>query len=131
MRVKLTNKGTEQFYGRAAVGVAARAAGIIALDAPFADFSNIQAFTENTQESIQLGYEGRMIIHPSQIEIANKLYAPSDADVEHARKVVAAFEEGLTRGLAAVALDGKMVDTPVYLSAQGVLSRHNEITEKA
>ena len=132
MRVKLTNKGDEQFYGRAAVGVAARAAGIVALDAPFADFSNLDAFTENTQESLQLGFEGRMIIHPSQIEIANKLYAPSDADVEHARRVAKVFEEeALAKGLAAVALDGKMVDTPVYASAKGVLARYEEIRKKS
>ena len=131
MRVRLTNKGDEQLYGRSAVGVAARAAGIVALDAPFADFSNIEAFSANTEEGKQLGYEGRMIIHPSQIEIANKIYAPSDAEVEHARKVVKVFEEeGLAKGLAAVALDGKMVDIPVYASAQGVLSRYEEICAK-
>jgi len=131
MRVRLTNRGDEQLYGRSAVGVAARAAGIIALDAPFADFSNIEAFSANTEEGKQLGYEGRMIIHPSQIEIANKIYAPSEAEVEHARKVVKVFEEeGLAKGLAAVALEGKMVDIPVYASAQGVLSRHEEICAK-
>ena len=131
MRVKLTNEGAEQLYGRSTVGVAARAAGITALDAPFADFSNMDAFTANTQESIQLGFEGRMLIHPSQIEVANKLYAPSEQEVEHARKVVKVFEEeGLAKGLAAVALDGKMVDTPVYISAQGVLARWTEIREK-
>ena len=131
MRVRLTNKGDEQFYGRAAVGLAARAAGIVALDAPFADYSNLEAFAENTEEGKQLGFEGRMIIHPSQIEIANRVYAPTEKEVEHARKVVKIFEEeGLAKGLAAVALDGKMVDTPVYVSAKGVLSRHEEICKK-
>lgn len=128
MRVNLTNEGKEQLYGRATVGVAARAAGIVALDAPFADYSNLDAFAANTTEGKQLGFEGRMIIHPSQIEIANKIYAPSDAEVEHARKVVKVFEEeALPKGLAAVALDGKMVDIPVYASAKGVLERYEEI----
>jgi len=78
-----------------------------------------------------MGFEGRMIIHPGQIEVANKIYAPSDAEVEHAAKVVKVFEEeGLAKGLAAVALEGKMVDTPVYISAKGVLARYNEIREK-
>ena len=131
MRVTLTNEGKEQYYGRAAVGVAARAAGIVALDAPFADFSNLDAFAANTEEGKQLGFEGRMIIHPSQIEVANKVYAPSEKEVEHARKVVKIFEEeGLAKGLAAVALEGKMVDTPVYVSAKGVLSRHEDIMKK-
>ena len=131
MRVTLTNTGKEQYFGRATVGVAARAAGITALDAPFADFSNLDAFTANTQESIQMGFEGRMLIHPSQIEIANKIYAPTEQEVAHARKVVKVFEEeGIAKGLAAVALEGKMVDTPVYVSAKGVLARHNEICEK-
>ena len=131
MRVRCTNKGAEQLYARAAVAVAARAAGIIAIDTPFVDFANVEAFIENTEDSKQFGYEGRMIIHPSQLEIANRLYAPSDAEVEHARKVVKVFEEeGLAKGLAAVALEGKLVDIPVYAAAQGVLSRYDKIREK-
>lgn len=127
MRVTLTNEGFEQMYGRFKVGVACRAAGIAAIDAPFVDYMNTEAFEKNVLDGIQMGFEGRMIINPRQIEPSNRLYAPSEESVAWAQKIVAAFEEGLTRGLAAVSVDNKMVDTPVYLNALDILSRHNEI----
>lgn len=132
MRIKMTNKGDEQYVARSTVAIAARAAGIVALDAPFADFSNLDAFIENTNDSRQLGFEGRMLIHPAQIEPANRVYAPTDDEVDFARKVCKVFEEeGLAKGVASVSYEGKMVDTPVYLSAKGTLERYQEIQAKA
>lgn len=131
MRVKITNEAIEQQYGRAKVAVACRAAGIVAIDAPFVDFKNIEAFEKNVAEGKQMGYEGRMIIHPGQVEPSNKLYAPDPADVEWAKDVVKVFEEeGLAKGKAAVSLNGKMVDTPVYLNAQDILAAQAEIDAK-
>ncbi len=131
MRVKITNEAVEQQYGRAKVAVACRAAGIVAIDAPFVDFKNIEAFEKNVAEGKQMGYEGRMIIHPGQVEPSNKLYAPDPADVEWAKDVVKVFEEeGLAKGKAAVSLNGKMVDTPVYLNAQDILAAQAEIDAK-
>lgn len=131
MRIRMTNKASEQQLARSTVAIAARAAGIVALDAPFADYSNMDAFIENTNDGRQMGFEGRMIIHPSQIEVANRLYSPTDEEVAHACKVVKVFEEeGLAKGLASVPFEGGMVDTPVYVNAQGVLSRFEEIKAK-
>ena len=131
MRIRLTNKGMEQYYGRMTTAIAARAAGIVALDAPFASFSDMEAFEENTRDGIQMGFEGRMLIHPSQIEVANRLYSPTSEEVEQARKTVKVFEEeGLAKGLASVSFEGKMVDTPVYVNAQGVIARFEEIQSK-
>ncbi|MDR1571077.1 MAG: CoA ester lyase [Clostridiales Family XIII bacterium] len=131
MRIRLTNEAKEQAYARTTVAVAARSAGLVALDAPFPDYSNVEAFEKNTLDGVSMGFEGRMIIHPSQIEIAHRLYSPTAAEVERARKVVSFFEaEGLAKGLASVAMDGQMIDTPVYTNAQGVLSRFDEIREK-
>jgi len=131
MRVKLTNEGDEQKYARRHVAVAARAAGIIAIDAPFVDYQNQEAFEKNTREGRQMGYEGRMIIHPSQIEPCNRIYSPDPADVEWARGVVKAFEEeALAKGTAAISYKGKMVDTPVYLTAKDILKAQEEIEAK-
>ena len=131
MRVRLTNEATEQAYARTTVAVAARSCDLVALDAPFPDYSNVEAFEKNTLDGVKMGFEGRMIIHPSQIEIAHRLYSPSAEEVEYAKVVTKFFEEeGLGKGLASVALDGKMIDTPVYVNAQGVLSRYQEIQEK-
>ncbi|MGI9862622.1 CoA ester lyase [Moorella naiadis] len=131
MRVKLTSEATEQAYARAHMAVAARAAGIVAIDAPFVAFQDMEAFEKNIREGRQMGYEGRMIIHPGQIEICNRLYAPDPADVEWARGVVKVFEEeGIAKGKAAVSYNGKMVDTPVYLNAKDILAAQAEIDAK-
>lgn len=131
MRVKLTLEAVEQQYARAHMAVAARAAGVIAIDAPFVAYKDMEAFKKNVLEGRQLGYEGRMIIHPSQIEVCNEMYAPSPEDVEWAKGVVKVFEEeGIAKGKAAVSYQGKMVDTPVYENAKNILAMHAEIEAK-
>jgi citrate lyase subunit beta / citryl-CoA lyase len=91
----------------------------------------MDAFEANVRDGRQMGYEGRMIIHPSQVEVCNRLYAPDPADVEWASSVVKAFEEeALAKGTAAISLNGKMVDTPVYLNAKNILVAYQEIEEK-
>lgn len=131
MRVKLTSEAEEQYWGRAKVGAACRAAGIVAIDAPFVAFQDIPGFERNVADGKQMGYEGRMIIHPSQIEPSNRLYAPDPADVEWAQGVVKVFEEeGIAKGKAAVSYNGKMVDTPVYLNAKDILAAQAEIDAK-
>ncbi len=131
MRVKLTSEAVEQEYARARMAVACRAAGIVAIDAPFVAFQDIPGFEKNVAVGKQMGYEGRMIIHPSQIEPSNRMYAPDPADVEWAHGVVKCFEEeGIAKGKAAVSLNGKMVDTPVYLNAKDILAAQAEIDAK-
>lgn len=131
MRITRTNTAEEQRVARTIVAIAARAAGIAALDGPFADYSDTEAFQKNTLEGRQMGYEGRMIIHPSQIALAHSLYSPTEEEVAYAKKVAAYFEtEGLAKGLASVSLDGKMVDTPVYTSALDVINLYHKIREK-
>ena len=128
MRIKRTNLGREQFVARTIAAIAARSAGLIALDAPFADYSNMDDFIQNTKDGITMGMEGRMIIHPCQIKPAHELYSPTMEEVEHSRKVIDFFEkEGLAKGLAAVSMNGDMVDTPVYIQAQEVVARYEEI----
>ena len=131
MRVKLTDGAEEQLWGRAITAIAARTAGIVAIDAPFVSFQDIPAFERNVATGRQMGYEGRMIMHPSQVEPSNRLYAPDPADVEWAQGVVKVFEEeGLAKGKAAVSYLGKMVDTPVYDNARDILAAQAEIDAK-
>ena len=131
LRITRTNLGAEQFVARTIVGIAARSAGLVALDAPFADYSNMEDFIQNTKAGRTMGFEGRMIIHPSQIPVAHELYSPTTDEVEYSKKVIKFFEEeGLAKGLASVSMDGKMVDTPVYTSAQNVVNMYNEIQEQ-
>ncbi len=127
MRVMLTN-GDYLFYAWAHTAVAARAAGCIAIDCPFADIKNMEAFEENCRSGRQLGYEGRMLINPNQIEPSNRIYTPPPQDVEWAKGVVKVFEEeGIAKGKASVSYMGKMVDTPVYDNARTILATMAEI----
>jgi citrate lyase subunit beta/citryl-CoA lyase len=72
-----------------------------------------------------------MIIHPSQVPVCNRLYAPDPTDVEWAQGVVTAFEEeAIAKGTAAISLNGKMVDTPVYENAKAILAAEREIEAK-
>ena len=128
MRVKLTIKGDELLYARSHTAVAARAAGLVALDHPFVAFKDPEAFEENVLFGKQLGYEGRMLVHPGQIEPSNRLYSPSAEDVAWAKEVVKAFEEeGIAKGVASINYKGQMVDTPVYDNARMVLTITEEI----
>jgi len=131
MRVKLTTEGEELKYGRAHTAVAARAAGCVAIDCPFVAFQDMEAFEKDTAYGRTLGYEGRMLIHPSQIEPSNRIYKPQPEDVEWAQGVVEAFEkDALAKGLAAISYKGKMVDTPVYENARTILAVMEEIQAK-
>ena len=128
MRVILTSEGVEQLYARYHTAVAARAAGCVAIDCPFVAFQDVEAFDKSTQEGRQMGYEGRMLIHPSQIEPSHKIYTPSAERVEWAEGVKKVFEEeGIAKGTAAVAYKGNMVDTQVYENALTILSIMEEI----
>jgi len=129
MRIKLVQPiGEEQKWARARMACAARAAGIIAIDAPYVDFRDTEGFEQDTAYGRQLGFEGRMLIHPSQIEPSHRIYTPAPDRVEWAREIVKVFEEeGIAKGSAAVAYKGKMVDTPVYIGAKKILEAMAEI----
>jgi citrate lyase subunit beta / citryl-CoA lyase len=118
----------EQLYARRHVAVAARAVGCVAIDCPFVAFADTAGYEKSVLQGRQMGYEGRMLIHPNQIELSNRLYAPSAKNVEWARGVVKTFEEeGLAKGAAPVSYKGKMVDTPVYDNARTILAIMDEI----
>jgi citrate lyase subunit beta/citryl-CoA lyase len=128
MRVTLTSEGQEQLYARYHTAIAARAAGCVAIDCPFVNISDLEAFKKSTREGRQMGYEGRMLIHPSQIKPSHEIYTQSADDVEWAEGVKKVFEEeGIAKGSAAVSYKGKMVDTPVYENALQILRTMEEI----
>ena len=129
MRVTLTQPiGEEQKWARARMACAARAAGIIAIDCPYVAFRDTEGFEKDTLYGRQLGMEGRMLIHPSQIEPSHRIYTPAPERVEWAREVVKVFEEeGIAKGSAAVSYKGKMVDTPVYIGAKKIIDTMAEI----
>jgi citrate lyase subunit beta/citryl-CoA lyase len=108
-------------YARSAIVVASAAARVLAFDGIWANFKDEAGLRADAVRGRRLGFAGRQCIHPDQIAIVNEIYAPSSEEIAHARRVVSAFEDGIGRGLGAVALDGEMLDAPVVERARRTL----------
>lgn len=108
-------------YVRSRLTNDAHAAGVAALDTPFFQFRDEAAHEADSIASRNLGFKGRFAIHPNQIETINRCFAPTPAEIEHARRVVAAYEEAETHGRGSTSLDGRVIDVPVVKRARGVL----------
>jgi len=106
---------------RATVVVAATAARVPAFDGIWPDIRDGEGLRRDSAVGRQLGFSGKSLIHPGQIDVINEAFTPSAADVEAARRVVAAFEAAEARGEGAVALDGRLVDRPIVERARRVL----------
>ena len=99
---------------------AASAAEVVAIDTLFANFRDLDGLEQDCRRSRRDGFTGRLAIHPDQVATINRAYAPSEAEIEHARKIVAAFEAN--PGAGTLGVDGKMVDTPHLKAAQKILA---------
>lgn len=113
--------GTELFYARCAVLHAARVAGIDAFDVVYSNVNDDEGFLKEVSLIKKLGYNGKSLINPRQIELLHNAYAPTVAEVENAQKVVEAAEEGERKGLGVVSLNGKMIDAPIIARAQKII----------
>lgn len=111
--VQRTNKASESLYARMRVVNACHAAKIQAIDSVFSDFSDMPALAENVKRSKSLGFQGMGCIHPRQIPVVHKNFAPNSDEIEKAQKIVNAFFEAEKKGLAVVSVGTKMVDPPV------------------
>jgi len=107
------------------VVAAARAAGVQPMGSvgPFADFSDLEGYRASLRRSRALGFSCQACIHPAQVAIVNEEYGPSAAEVERARRLVAAFEAAVAEGKGAVAFEGRMIDLPVVERARRLLAR--------
>jgi len=123
LAVVKTNYGTESFYARQRIVNAARAAGIQAIDSVFGDVGDLAALKQWGLSSRALGFEGMGCVHPSQIAVIHEAFAPAQAEIEKALKIVAAFDEAQKKGLAVVSVGSKMVDPPVVHRAQKLVAR--------
>jgi len=101
---------------------AAREAGIAILDGVYNDVKDLDGFRAECVQGMEMGFDGKTLIHPGQVDVANDVWAPSEAEVDHARKVIAAFEEGLAEGKGVVTVDGRMIENLHVANAQHVLA---------
>jgi citrate lyase subunit beta/citryl-CoA lyase len=113
-----TEEGDELLYPRTTVVIAARAAGVGAVDTPYNNFTDQAGLEREATLARNLGFDGKFLIHPDQIEPVNRIFRPTEEEMAHARQVVAAFEEAEVQGLGATSLDGKMIDTPIANQAR-------------
>ena len=113
----------ELFYARAAVLHAARAARIDAFDVAYGNVDDDEGFLNEVRIAKRLGFNGKSLIHPRQVDLLHRAYAPTPKELDYANKVMAAADDAHRNGLGVVALDGKMIDPPVIKEAQLVMSR--------
>jgi citrate lyase subunit beta/citryl-CoA lyase len=115
---------TELAHARAAIVTASRAAGIEApLDTVWVDLTDADGLEASAQAALAFGFQGKMCIHPDQIEVVNRAFTPSDTEIAFAERVVGAFAKAEAEGSAAIQLDGKFIDYPIVYRAQRVLQR--------
>ena len=112
--------------------IAARAAGIMPLGfiGTVAEFHDLDGFRSTIRRSRRFGFIGASVIHPSQVPILNEEFRPSAEEVDHARRVVAAYGKALAEGVGAVTVEGKMIDVPVVERARLLLERDAAVTAR-
>ena len=118
LKTQRTPDGDELRLARETIVVAARAAGIDALDTVYSNLNDMETFRREVEYIKTLGFDGKSIINPRQIEIVNDVFRPKEKDITKARAILAAIREAEERGSGVVSLNGKMVDRPVVLRAQ-------------
>ena len=121
--VAKTSEGAESLFARTRLVNAARAAGIQASDSVFSDVAEMDGLLHWGERSRALGFEGMGCIHPLQIPVVHKAFAPTPAEIEKALKIVAAFQDAQQRGVAVVSLGSKMIDPPVVNRALKLVER--------
>lgn len=118
LKTQRTPSGDELLLARETIVVAARAAGIDALDTVYSNLNDMETFRKEVELIKRLGFDGKSIINPRQIEIINEVFAPTEKEIEKAKTIIAAIKEAEAKGSGVIAVNGKMVDRPVVIRAQ-------------
>ncbi len=118
-----TKDAIELLYARQAVVVACAANDLQAIDIVTIDYKDIEALRAESEFGARLGYSGKQIIHPAQVEPVQTAFTPNDESIAYAKRIVETFEVSQKEGKGAYSLDGKMIDMPLLKNAQKVLER--------
>lgn len=122
--------GDQWHFALSRMTVACRAYGLRAIDGPFGDFSDPDSFVLAAKRAAALGIEGKWAIHPSQIELANQVFSPPEAEVTRARRIIEELRKAEAEGKGAASLDGKMIDAASERMANNVISVADAIEAK-
>lgn len=118
LKTQRTPEGSELLLARETIVVAARAAGIDALDTVYSNLNDMETFRNEVETIKKLGFDGKSIINPRQIEVVNEVFAPKEKEIQKSLTILAAIKEAEKKGSGVIAVNGKMVDRPVVLRAQ-------------
>ena len=117
-------------YAVARMVVAARAHGLRPVDGPFGDFSDPEGYKANASRSAVLGCEGKWAIHPSQVDLANEMFTPSEKEITQANRILEAMEKAQKEGQGAVALDGRLIDIASIKQAEVLVKKAEVIAAR-
>jgi malyl-CoA/(S)-citramalyl-CoA lyase len=127
--VRALHWGDQWHYALARVVVAARAYGLRPIDGPFGDIGDPEAYRTAARRAAALGCEGKWAIHPSQVELANEIFSPTEDEIEHARRLLATMEQAQLDGKGAATLDGRLIDLALVPMARRLLDRAERIEQ--
>ncbi len=122
LKTQRSKEGDELRLARETIVVAARAAGIDALDTVYSNLNDMETFRREVEYIKTLGFDGKSIINPRQIEVVNEVFTPTEKDIEKAKAIVAAIKEAEKKGSGVIALNGKMIDRPVVIRAERTIT---------
>lgn len=111
------------YHARCSVVIAAKAANVVPIDCVHMEVRDEDAFRQDARLGLQLGFEGKLCVHPRQVEIANQVYTPTPEQIDYARRVIEAAEAARAAGRGVCTLDGKMIDAPIEAVQCRVLDR--------
>lgn len=120
------HSGDMWHYAMSRMLVAARAYGLRPIDGPFANFSDPKEYEAVARRAAALGYEGKWAIHPTQIEIANTVFSPSEKEIAYAKRIMEAMAEAQREGRGAVSMDGRLIDIASIKMAENLLRKITE-----
>lgn len=122
INAELTKEGVEILYARSQLIISSRAAGIEApIDTVYVHIKDQKGLLKETKLVKQLGFQGKLVVHPDQIDVVNDVFTPTVEEVQEAKAIVAAFNDALASGVAAIQLNGKMIDYPVAERAKKIV----------
>ena len=122
--------GDQWHHGLSELVMTCRAYGLRAIDGPFGDFNDPDAYVAAAKRGAAIGIEGKWAIHPSQIDLANEVYTPPESEVSHAKQILIALDEAAKEGRGAAQLNGRMIDAASAKMAENIVNTDNAITSK-
>ena len=122
--------GDQWHHGLSKLVMTCRAYGLRAIDGPFGDFNDPDAYIDSAKRAAAIGIEGKWAIHPSQIDLANKVFSPPDSEVDKAKRILEELKKAAKEGKGAAQLDGRMIDAASARMAENVVNINKLITNK-